>query len=96
MKRGVTGSRVAAGRGMSFSKSPVLKVSLPTWRSRVVLFFLFAAFMTLTARAMWVQGLSSEFLQKQGKSRYERTLELPATRGSRRRAPGPRLPAATA
>ncbi|RJG09430.1 peptidoglycan D,D-transpeptidase FtsI family protein [Massilia cavernae] len=84
MKRGangVSGSRVAASKGVSFSKSPVLAVSLPTWRSRVVLFVLFAAFAALGIRAMWLQGMSNEFLQKQGKSRYERTIELPATRG---------------
>jgi len=76
MKRGV-----AASKGMSFSKSPVLAVSLPTWRSRVVLFVLFSAFLALAGRALWLQGMSNEFLQKQGKSRYERTIELPATRG---------------
>lgn len=84
MKRGangVSGSRVAASKGVSFSKSPVLAVSLPTWRSRVVLFVLFAAFAALAVRALWLQGMSNEFLQKQGKSRYERTIELPATRG---------------
>ncbi len=83
MKRGGNGvnPRVAAGKGMSFSKSPVLAVSLPTWRSRVVLFVLFAAFAALAVRAVWLQGMSNEFLQKQGKSRYERTIELPATRG---------------
>ena len=83
MKRGGNGvnSRVAASKGMSFSKSPVLAVSLPIWRSRVVLFVLFAAFAALAVRAMWLQGMSNEFLQKQGKSRYERTIELPATRG---------------
>jgi cell division protein FtsI (penicillin-binding protein 3) len=76
MKRGV-----AASKGVSFSKSPVLAVRLPTWRSRVVLFVLFAAFLTLAGRALWLQGVSTQFLQDQGKSRYERTLELPATRG---------------
>ena len=85
MKRGgnnVTGSRkVAASKGVSFSKSPVLAVSLPTWRSRVVLFVLFAAFMMLAGRAVWLQGVSNEFLQEQGKNRYQRTIELPATRG---------------
>ena len=84
MKRGsngVTGARVAASKGVSFSKSPVLAVSLPTWRSRVVLFVLFAAFAVLAGRALWLQGVSNEFLVKQGKSRYERTIELPATRG---------------
>ena len=73
--------RVAASKGMAFSKSPVLAVRLPDWRSRVVLFVLFAAFAALGARAVWLQAMSTTFLQKQGKSRYERTLDMPATRG---------------
>jgi cell division protein FtsI (penicillin-binding protein 3) len=46
-----------------------------------MLFALFLAFAALAARAVWVQGMSTQFLQKQGASRYERVLELPATRG---------------
>lgn len=76
-----TSSRTAAGKGVSFSSSPVLAVKLPVWRSRLVLFFLFAAFVALIARALWLQGMSTEFLQKQGAARYARTLELSATRG---------------
>jgi cell division protein FtsI (penicillin-binding protein 3) len=75
------GARVAASKGMAFTKSPVLAVRLPDWRSRLVLFVLFASFAALAIRAVWLQGVSTQFLQKQGKSRYERTLELPATRG---------------
>nr|WP_222613459.1 penicillin-binding protein 2 [Undibacterium amnicola] len=59
----------------------MLAVKLPVWRSRLVLFFLFAAFVALIVRALWLQGMSTEFLQKQGASRYARTLELSATRG---------------
>lgn len=76
-----SGSRNATGKGVSFSSSPVLEVKLPVWRSRLVLFFLFAAFVALMARALWLQGITNEFLQKQGASRYARTLELSATRG---------------
>ena len=84
MKRGgsgVNGSRVAASKGVAFSKSPVLAVRLPTWRSRVVLFVMFVAFAALAGRARWLQAVSTQFLQSQGKSRYERSMELPATRG---------------
>lgn len=73
--------RVAAAKGVPFSASPVLAVKLPVWRSRVVLFLLFSAFVALVGRALWLQGISTDFLQKQGESRYTRTLELPATRG---------------
>ncbi|MDQ1831407.1 MULTISPECIES: peptidoglycan D,D-transpeptidase FtsI family protein [Massilia] len=84
MKRGsngAAGARVAASKGVSFSKSPVLAVSLPTWRSRVVLFVLFAAFVALAGRAVWLQTVTDEVLISYGKQRYERTIELPATRG---------------
>ncbi|MBC3872403.1 peptidoglycan D,D-transpeptidase FtsI family protein [Undibacterium flavidum] len=73
--------RNAAGKGVSFSSNPILEVKLPVWRSRLVLFFLFAAFVALMVRALWLQGITNEFLQKQGASRYARTLELSATRG---------------
>jgi cell division protein FtsI (penicillin-binding protein 3) len=74
-------SRKAAARGVPFSPSPVLAVQLPAWRSRFVLFVLFAAFVMLAARAFWLQVLTTDFLQKKGTSRYARTLELPAVRG---------------
>lgn len=73
--------RVAAGKGRPFSASPVLATTLPAWRSRLVLFVLFAAFAALGLRAVWLQLFSDDFLQKQGASRYARTLEVPATRG---------------
>ncbi|MCS0588926.1 peptidoglycan D,D-transpeptidase FtsI family protein [Massilia norwichensis] len=76
-----TNSRVAASKGVAFSKSPVLAVRLPDWRSRVVLFVLFAAFAALAGRAVWVQVADNKFLQEQGANRYMRTQELPATRG---------------
>ena len=74
-------SRKAAARGVPFSPSPILAVQLPAWRSRFVLFVLFAAFVVLAARAFWLQALTTDFLQKKGASRYARTLELPAVRG---------------
>lgn len=74
-------SRKAAARGAPFSPSPILAVQLPAWRSRVVLFLLFAAFVGLAVRAFWLQALTTDFLQKKGESRYARTLELPAVRG---------------
>jgi cell division protein FtsI (penicillin-binding protein 3) len=74
-------SRTAASKGVPFVASPVLATKLPVWRSRVVLFLMFAAFAALAGRALWLQGISTDFLQKQGASRYARTLELPATRG---------------
>lgn len=81
MKRSGNVSRKAASRGVAYSSSPVLEVKLPSWRSRLVLFFLFIAFVALISRALFLQVKSTDFLQKQGENRYARTMELPATRG---------------
>ena len=74
-------SRVAAGKGVKFSSSPILAVKLPIWRSRFVLFLIFLAFLALIARALYLQSMTTDFLQAQGATRYTRTIELPATRG---------------
>ena len=51
------------------------------WRARMVLALLLAGFALLTARAVYLQGLHTDFLQQKGESRYGRVLEMPATRG---------------
>ena len=79
MTRGT--SRTAASKGVPFASNPMLATKLPAWRSRVVLFLMFVAFVALAGRAFWLQGMSTDFLQKQGAARYARTLELPAIRG---------------
>lgn len=81
MSRSASTSRTAAARGVAFSSSPLLDVKLPAWRSRFVLFLLFAAFIALIAKALYLQGFTNDFLKQQGANRYARTLELPATRG---------------
>lgn len=64
-----------------FFDNPVLRGHLPMWRARLVLILLFGGFLILAGRALFLQGLSTEFLQQQGERRYERTLTLSATRG---------------
>ncbi len=64
-----------------FYDSPVLNMQMPLWRSRLVLILLMLGFVALAAKALYLQGISTEFLQQQGERRYERTLVLPATRG---------------
>ncbi len=59
----------------------VLSSNLPVRRARFVQLMLMAGFAVLAARALYLQGLSTEFLQRQGEARYERTLSLPASRG---------------
>ncbi|HEU4622897.1 MAG TPA: penicillin-binding protein 2 [Burkholderiaceae bacterium] len=68
-------------KGMGFTSSPVLAVRLPAWRSKLVSFGLTVMFVALLGRALWLQGVSHDFLQQQGASRYQRVLEMPAMRG---------------
>ncbi|MGA7778426.1 MAG: penicillin-binding protein 2 [Paraburkholderia sp.] len=68
-------------KSVPFASNPILSVRLPMWRSKLVVFMLFMAFVALAGRAFWIQGPGNAFYQKQGESRYQRTLELPATRG---------------
>lgn len=72
----------SGGERVGFNASPLLVVKVPAWRSKVLLFALFVAFVTLAGRAFYLQGgLNTDFLQKQGEARYARTLDVPATRG---------------
>ncbi|KAA0890300.1 penicillin-binding protein 2 [Pusillimonas sp. ANT_WB101] len=64
-----------------FYDSPVLNKQMPLWRARLVMVLLVLGFAALAGKALYLQGLSNEFLQQQGERRYERTLVLPATRG---------------
>ncbi len=64
-----------------FHESPVLAGRRNFWRARLVLLMLFLGFAALIGKALYLQILSNEFLQRQGERRYERTLVLPATRG---------------
>jgi len=68
-------------RGLPFASNPLLQVRLPAFRSRLVMLLVACAFLALAARAVYLQVLSNEFLQRQGEVRYGRTLELPASRG---------------
>ena len=65
----------------TFNHNPVLSEKIPLWRARFVLLLLLLAMGALVVRAMWLQGVKNNFLQAKGESRYERVIELPATRG---------------
>ncbi|SPR98323.1 peptidoglycan D,D-transpeptidase FtsI family protein [Cupriavidus taiwanensis] len=77
-RRDGTASRPRSGQ---FAASPVLGLRLPMWRSKLVVFLMFAAFVALALRAAWIQGPGNQFYEAEGKKRFQRTLELPATRG---------------
>ncbi len=68
-------------RPVKHSRNALLTTKLSAWRSRFVLGMLALAFIALGLRAFWLQAWSTDFLQKQGASRYERALEIPANRG---------------
>lgn len=57
------------------------KPRLSEMRSKVAMLVLTLAFGALLARAFYLQGPFSDFLQERGEARYARTLELPAVRG---------------
>ncbi len=74
--------RSSRGERVGFNSNPLLSVALPSWRSKLMLFLLFAGFVALAGRAFYLMGgVSTDFLQRQGEARYARTLEIPATRG---------------
>lgn len=68
-------------RGVPFAANPLLAVKLPAYRSRLLMLLMALAFLALAGRAIYLQAWSNDFLQKQGESRYGRTIVLPASRG---------------
>lgn len=66
---------------MKFASSPVLSQAVPPWRSRFLVLALMAAFVLLVGRSFYLQGINNDFLRGKGEARYERVLEIPATRG---------------
>ncbi len=68
-------------KAYTFNRNPLLSRSLPEWRARCVLGCLMVGSAVLVGRAMYLQGVNKEFLQRKGESRYARVLELPANRG---------------
>jgi cell division protein FtsI (penicillin-binding protein 3) len=67
--------------GARYASSPLLTAKTPIWRSRLLVATLGLAFAVLLGRAVFLQVIDKDFLQKQGESRYQRTLDLQASRG---------------
>ncbi|EIF33323.1 cell division protein FtsI/penicillin-binding protein 2 [Burkholderia sp. Ch1-1] len=63
------------------AKNQLLAARLPMWRSKFIVLLVFGAFASLTGRAFWVQVVNQDFYVDQGQKRYQRTIELDATRG---------------
>ena len=67
---------------MRFEKrTPQLRLKLEGWRSTFVFVLVALAFTGLAARAFYLQGMNTGFLQAKGEARYGRVIELPASRG---------------
>ncbi len=66
---------------MKFAHSPILSQRVPAWRGRFVLLLLLTGFAGLVARSFYLQAVNNDFLQKKGESRYERVIDMSATRG---------------
>ena len=58
-----------------------LPLRLPAWRARLLVIALLGCLATLAARALYLQGLHYDFLQRKGESRYTRSIDISATRG---------------
>jgi cell division protein FtsI (penicillin-binding protein 3) len=65
-----------------FTESPVLRLRLPAWRSRLMALIILGSFSVLLGRSFYLQILNTDFLQEKGESRYRRDLEVSASRGS--------------
>ncbi len=66
---------------LPFFDNPVLRVHYPLWRGRLVLILLGLSFLALALRALYLQGITTDFLQARGERIYESTLTLHASRG---------------
>jgi len=64
-----------------FAESPLLQLSLPPWRSRLMALLILGSFGALIGRAFYLQVLNNDFLQEKGESRYRRDIEISASRG---------------
>jgi cell division protein FtsI (penicillin-binding protein 3) len=61
-------------------QSPGL-VALPPWRSRTLFVLLLLGLFVLLARAVYLQGIHNDFLQRKGDARYGRVIDISAHRG---------------
>jgi cell division protein FtsI (penicillin-binding protein 3) len=68
-------------KAVRFARSPLLSERLPPWRQRFVLVVLLAGFAVLLGRSLYLQGIRNEFLGEKGRARFERVIDISATRG---------------
>lgn len=68
-------------KSVRFARSPLLSERLPPWRQRLVLVLLLGGFLVLVGRSLYLQGIENDFLGDKGRARYERVIDISATRG---------------
>ena len=66
---------------MKYQANSALRLRLEGWRARLLLVLLLIAFLALVVRAVFLQGVHSDFLQHKGDERYSRVIESTAYRG---------------
>lgn len=69
-------------QNQSFCKNNFLKNSLNSLRSKITIFLIAIAFFVLLLRAFWIQVANKGFYTQEGNRRVQRTIEIPAARGS--------------
>jgi cell division protein FtsI (penicillin-binding protein 3) len=68
-------------RSVDYATSPLLASPTPSWRSRLVVLAVGAAFMVLLGRAVYLQLWHTNFYQQEGEKRFVYSEVLPASRG---------------
>ncbi len=56
-------------------------VALPPWRSRLLFVLMLSGLCALVVRAVYLQGIHNEFLQRKGDARSSRVIDISAHRG---------------
>lgn len=64
-----------------YATSPLLASRTPPWRVKFLIGAIGLGFAVLIGRAAWIQIVHNDFYLQQGASRYERRIELQASRG---------------
>ncbi|WP_290672906.1 penicillin-binding protein 2 [Aquabacterium sp.] len=64
-----------------YATSPLLASRTPPWRVKLLIGGIGLGFAVLIGRAAWIQIVHNDFYLQQGASRYERRIELQASRG---------------
>jgi cell division protein FtsI (penicillin-binding protein 3) len=69
---------------MNYATAPIQttgQIALPAWRSRALFVLLLAGLAGLLVRAVYLQGINNDFLQRKGDARYGRVIDIHAHRG---------------